>query len=44
MDVADQDVKQGVEEIDTTLNGVGFTAVVNNAGIAVAGPVEYLPL
>ena len=45
MDVADQEsVKQGVEEIDTTLNGVGLTAVVNNAGIAVGGPVEYLPL
>ncbi len=45
MDVADQEsVERGVEEINATLNGVGLTAVVNNAGIAVGGPVEYLPL
>jgi NAD(P)-dependent dehydrogenase (short-subunit alcohol dehydrogenase family) len=45
MDVTDQaSVERALKEIGTALDGAGLTAVVNNAGIAVGGPVEYLPL
>jgi NAD(P)-dependent dehydrogenase (short-subunit alcohol dehydrogenase family) len=45
LDVADQaSVDRGVKEVAAALGGAGLTAVVNNAGIAVGGPVEYLPL
>jgi NAD(P)-dependent dehydrogenase (short-subunit alcohol dehydrogenase family) len=45
MDVTDlASVERGAKAIGTALDGAGLTAVVNNAGIAVGGPVEYLPL
>jgi NAD(P)-dependent dehydrogenase (short-subunit alcohol dehydrogenase family) len=45
VDVTDQaSVDRAVKELATALDGAGLTAVVNNAGIAVGGPVEYLPL
>ncbi len=45
MDVTDlASVERGVKAISTALDGEGLTAVVNNAGIAVGGPVEYVPL
>jgi len=45
MDVTDQaSVERAAKEIGAALNGAGLTAVVNNAGIAVGGPVEYLQL
>jgi NAD(P)-dependent dehydrogenase (short-subunit alcohol dehydrogenase family) len=45
MDVTDQaSVERAVKEISTELDGAGLTALVNNAGIAVGGPVEYLHL
>jgi len=45
MDVSDQaSIDRGVSEITASVDGAGLTAVVNNAGIAVGGPVEYLAL
>ncbi len=45
IDVTDRaSVEQGAKEIETALDGRGLTAVVNNAGVAVGGPVEYVPL
>jgi len=45
MDVTDlASVERGVKAIGAELNGAGLTALVNNAGIAVGGPVEYVPL
>ena len=45
VDVADAaSVDRGMKEIGAALDGAGLTALVNNAGIAVGGPVEYLPL
>lgn len=45
MDVTDQaSVVRAAKEIATALDGVGLTALVNNAGVAVGGPVEYVPL
>ena len=37
-----EDIARAVEAIDAS--GFSLAAVVNNAGIAVAGPLEYLPL
>lgn len=43
MDVADHaSIQRGTAEIATALDGAGLTALVNNAGIAIGGPVEYL--
>jgi len=45
MDVVDDEsVASAAKEIDAALTPGGLTAVVNNAGIALGGPVEYLPL
>jgi NAD(P)-dependent dehydrogenase (short-subunit alcohol dehydrogenase family) len=45
IDVTDPaSVKQVAKEVETALDGRGLTAVVNNAGVAVGGPVEYVPL
>jgi NAD(P)-dependent dehydrogenase (short-subunit alcohol dehydrogenase family) len=45
LDVTDEaSIEMGVGEIRATVGSAGLTAVVNNAGIAVGGPVEYVPL
>ncbi|MGA2519368.1 MAG: SDR family oxidoreductase [Acidimicrobiales bacterium] len=43
LDVTDMSsVEAAAKEIDVAVGEAGLTAVVNNAGIAVGGPVEYL--
>jgi NAD(P)-dependent dehydrogenase (short-subunit alcohol dehydrogenase family) len=45
LDVTDvASVETAVKEIAAVLGDAGLTAVVNNAGIALGGPVEYLAL
>ena len=45
LDVTDlTSVEQAAKEIDAALGGSGLTAVINNAGVAIGGPVEYLAL
>jgi NAD(P)-dependent dehydrogenase (short-subunit alcohol dehydrogenase family) len=45
LDVTDQgSVDVAMKEIAAAVGQAGLTAVVNNAGIAVGGPVEYLPI
>ena len=44
-DVTDDDaIKEAAAKVKTELDGETLGALVNNAGIAVAGPVRYLPL
>ncbi|WP_257447724.1 SDR family oxidoreductase [Archangium lipolyticum] len=43
-DVADEAaVKEGLAQVTETLAGAGLDALVNNAGMAVSGPLMYLP-
>jgi NAD(P)-dependent dehydrogenase (short-subunit alcohol dehydrogenase family) len=45
LDVTDPaSIDVAVKEIGACVGQSGLTAVVNNAGIAVGGPIEYLPL
>jgi NAD(P)-dependent dehydrogenase (short-subunit alcohol dehydrogenase family) len=45
LDVTDPaSIEVAIKEIGAAIDQTGLTAVVNNAGIAVGGPVEYLPL
>lgn len=45
IDVTDQaTVEKAAQELTAALDGAGLTAVVNNAGVAFGGPMEYLPL
>lgn len=45
VDVTDEDsIDAAACEIAAKLGDAGLTALVNNAGIAVGGPVEYLPI
>ena len=45
LDVTDHEhVASAAERVRTELNGLPFTGVVNNAGIAVAAPLEFLPV
>jgi len=44
-DVTDaQSVRAAALKVETTLQGRTLNALVNNAGVAVAGPLRYLPL
>lgn len=44
IDVTDQTtILAAAEQVSTVLNGSGLTGLVNNAGIAVGGPLEFLP-
>jgi NAD(P)-dependent dehydrogenase (short-subunit alcohol dehydrogenase family) len=45
LDVTDAGaIDAAVESIDSTLDGRGLVGVVNNAGVARGGPIEYLPI
>jgi NAD(P)-dependent dehydrogenase (short-subunit alcohol dehydrogenase family) len=45
LDVADAaSIERAAAQIDATAGDIGLAGLVNNAGIAVAGPLEYLPL
>jgi short-subunit dehydrogenase len=45
LDVADSaSIESAVREVETALAGAPLVGLVNNAGIAVSGPVEYLPI
>jgi NAD(P)-dependent dehydrogenase (short-subunit alcohol dehydrogenase family) len=45
LDVTDEaQVREAAERVGSVLGDTPLRAVVNNAGIAVGGPVEYLPL
>jgi len=45
LDVTDAGaIDAAVESIDSALDGRGLVGVVNNAGVARGGPVEYLPV
>ncbi len=45
VDVTDQaSIASAVAEVASTLRDEGLAGLVNNAGIAVAGPLEFLPL
>jgi NAD(P)-dependent dehydrogenase (short-subunit alcohol dehydrogenase family) len=45
IDVADEEsVRSCLEEISSLVGPAGLTAVVNNAGIAIGGPVEHVTL
>lgn len=44
IDVTDQaTITAAAEQVRTALNGSGLAGLVNNAGIAVGGPLEFLP-
>jgi len=44
-DVRDQEaIDAAVLELDEHLNGAGLHALINNAGVAVSGPVEHVPV
>lgn len=40
----DAAIRQAREQIEVALGGEGLTALVNNAGVAIPGPVEAIPL
>lgn len=45
MDVTNQpSIHQAAEQIQGMLDGHGLNGLINNAGIAVAGPLEFLPI
>ncbi len=45
LDVTDADsIKSAADTMATALGEAGLTGLVNNAGIAVAGPLEFLPI
>jgi NAD(P)-dependent dehydrogenase (short-subunit alcohol dehydrogenase family) len=45
IDVTDQgSIRRAVDEVTTVLGSEPLRGLVNNAGIAVSGPVEYLPI
>jgi NAD(P)-dependent dehydrogenase (short-subunit alcohol dehydrogenase family) len=45
IDVTDAaSITQAARAVDDAVGGQGLAGVVNNAGIAVAGPLEYLPI
>ncbi len=45
LDVADEgSVERALEVVDDAVGAAGLAGVVNNAGIAKGGPLEYLPL
>ncbi len=45
MDIVDyESVKQAAVKIEEALNGSGLDALVNNAGISVQGPLEFVPI
>ena len=45
IDVTDQaSIRSAAEQISVTLDGRQLLGIVNNAGIAIAGPLEFLPL
>lgn len=45
LDVTDSEaIAAAAAQVDAALQGGGLHGLVNNAGIAVAGPLEYLPL
>lgn len=45
IDVADDStIKAALSTVASVLSGAGLDGVVNNAGIAVGGPLEYLPI
>jgi NAD(P)-dependent dehydrogenase (short-subunit alcohol dehydrogenase family) len=44
-DVTDQaGVLKAVEEVKLKLNGQGLGGLINNSGISVSGPIQYLPI
>src|SRR5919201_6124434 len=45
IDVADDEsIQAGARAVEDSLDGEGLAGLVNNAGIAVAGPLEFMPL
>lgn len=45
IDVTDQgSIERAAQAVAASLNGGGLAGLVNNAGIAVPGPLEYLPI
>jgi NAD(P)-dependent dehydrogenase (short-subunit alcohol dehydrogenase family) len=45
LDVTDSEaIRRAAEEVDAALAGEPLRGLVNNAGIAVSGPIEYLPI
>jgi NAD(P)-dependent dehydrogenase (short-subunit alcohol dehydrogenase family) len=45
IDVTDSEsIRQAVDQVTAALGGEPLSGLVNNAGIAVSGPVEYLPI
>lgn len=45
LDVTDEDsIRKCLDDLRNGLNGNALTGLVNNAGIAVGGPLEFLPL
>ena len=44
LDVTDeQSIRRAVEQVRARLDGSGLDGLVNNAGIGIVGPVEYMP-
>jgi NAD(P)-dependent dehydrogenase (short-subunit alcohol dehydrogenase family) len=45
IDVADADsIAAAAQQVDAALDGAGLAGLVNNAGVSVPGPIEYLPI
>lgn len=45
LDVTDEpSVRRAADSVSESLGGAGLDGLVNNAGVAVAGPLEFLPL
>src|SRR5438477_3054207 len=45
LDVTDADsIARAVSDVELALHGAGLAGLVNNAGIVVAGPLEFLPV
>jgi NAD(P)-dependent dehydrogenase (short-subunit alcohol dehydrogenase family) len=40
----DEAVQEAVPQVERVLNGQPLTALINNAGIAVSGPLQYIPI
>src|SRR6266550_9407293 len=45
LDITDADsITSAVDIVTTAIGGIGLAGIINNAGIAVAGPLEFLPV
>lgn len=45
IDVTDSDsIYAAAEEVQSSVDGLGLSGLVNNAGIAVGGPLEFIPI